>query len=45
VKHVDRDKVFNRLQQILSTVKINPVAAPEVAAEAPAPTTAATPAQ
>ena len=45
VKHVDRDKVFNRLQQILSTVKINPVAAPEVAAEAPAPTTSATPAQ
>lgn len=37
VKHVDRDKVFNRLQQILATVKINPVAAPEVTAEAPAP--------
>ena len=45
VKHVDRDKVFNRLEQILSTVKINPVQAPEVAAEAPAPTPAATPAQ
>ena len=45
VKHVDRDKVFNRLEQILSTVKINPVAAPEVAAEAPTPTPAATPAQ
>ncbi len=45
-KHVDRDKVFNRLEQILSTVKINPVAAPEVAAEAPkTATTAATPAQ
>src|SRR5271166_3901950 len=29
VKHVDRDKVFNRLEQILATVKINPVAAPE----------------
>jgi hypothetical protein len=42
-KHVDRDKVFSRLEQILSTVKINPVAAPEVTAEAPpAP---ATPAQ
>jgi len=45
VKHVDRDKVFNRLEQILATVKINPVAAPEVAAEAPTPTPAATPAQ
>lgn len=44
-KHVDRDKVFNRLEQILATVKINPVAAPEVATEAPAPTPAATPAQ
>jgi hypothetical protein len=43
VKHVDRDKVFTRLEQILSTVKINPVTAPEVTAEAPAP--AATPAQ
>ena len=45
VKHVDRDKVFNRLEQIVPTVKINPVAAPEVAAEAPTPTPAATPAQ
>ncbi len=47
IKHVDRDKVFNRLEQILSTVKINPVAAtPEVTAEAPAPTPVpATPAQ
>jgi hypothetical protein len=45
VKHVDRDKVFNRLEQILSTVKINPVTTPEVAAEAPTPTPAATPAQ
>jgi hypothetical protein len=35
VKHVDRDRVFNRLQQILSTVKINPVT-PEVTAENPA---------
>ena len=35
IKHVDRDKVFNRLEQILSTVKINPVT-PEVTAEAPA---------
>jgi hypothetical protein len=44
-KHVDRDKVFNRLEQILATVKINPIQAPEVAAEAPAPTPAPTPAQ
>jgi hypothetical protein len=36
-KHVDRDKVFTRLEQILSTVKINPVAAPEVTADAPVP--------
>jgi len=45
VKHVDRDKVFNRLEQILSTVKINPVSAPEVTAEAPTPAVPATPAQ
>jgi len=46
MKHVDRDKVFDRLEKILATVKINPVAAPEVTAEAP-PTTPAsiTPAQ
>jgi hypothetical protein len=44
-KHVDRDKVFSRLQQILSTVKINPVVAPEVAAENPTPALQATPAQ
>jgi hypothetical protein len=42
VKHVDRDRVFNRLEQILSTVKINSVQ-PEVQAESQAP--AATPAQ
>jgi hypothetical protein len=36
VKHVDRDKVFSRLEQILATVKIAPVAAPEVATETPA---------
>jgi hypothetical protein len=45
MKHVDRDKVFDRLEKILATVKINPVAAPEVAAEAPAPTPTVTPAQ
>jgi hypothetical protein len=44
VKHVDRDKVFNRLEQILSTVKINPIT-PEVTAEAPAPVAPQTPAQ
>jgi hypothetical protein len=45
VKHVDRDKVFNRLEAILSTVKITPVAAPEVTAEAPKAPAAAVPAQ
>ena len=44
VKHVDRDKVFNRLEQILATVKISPVT-PEVTAEAPTPSTTGTPAQ
>ena len=44
VKHVNRDKVFNRLEQILSTVKINPVT-PEVTAENPVPATPETPAQ
>lgn len=34
-KHVDRDKVFTRLEQILSTVKISPVVASEATAEAP----------
>ena len=41
VKHVDRDKVFNRLEQILATVKVNPVT-PEVTAEAPAQASAPT---
>ena len=45
MKHVDRDKVFNRLEKILATVKINPVAAPEVTAEAPTQTPVPTPAQ
>jgi hypothetical protein len=44
VKHVDRDKVFNRLEQILATVKINPVT-PEVTAEAPSTAVPQTPAQ
>ncbi|HLW86261.1 MAG TPA: hypothetical protein VKR60_13670 [Candidatus Sulfotelmatobacter sp.] len=46
MKHVDRDKVFSRLASIMSTVKINPVAAPEVTASAPAAqATPETPAQ
>ena len=44
-KHVDRDKVFSRLQQILSTVKISPVVTPEVATDNPTPAPQATPAQ
>ena len=45
IKHVDRDKVFDRLQKILATVKINPVN-PEVTAETPAtPPTPVNPAQ
>ena len=45
MKHVDRDKVFNRLAAIMATVKIVPVAAPEVTASTPAAAaTAATPA-
>jgi len=43
IKHVDRDKVFDRLEKILATVKITPVTAPEVTAEVPA--TPETPAQ
>ncbi len=35
MKHVDRDKVFDRLAKILATVKINPLAAPEVNASTP----------
>jgi hypothetical protein len=47
-KHVDRDEVFHPLERILATVKINPVAVPEVNAEVKTPvqpTTAETPAQ
>jgi hypothetical protein len=44
VKHVDRDKVFTRLEQILATVKINPVT-PEVTAQAPSTAVPQTPAQ
>jgi hypothetical protein len=51
IKHVDRDRVFSSLEKILATVKINPVminpvATPEVTAEAPAtPPVPETPAQ
>jgi hypothetical protein len=34
MKHVDRDKVFNRLEKILATVKINPETPAPAAAEA-----------
>jgi hypothetical protein len=44
IRHVDRDKVFSRLEKILDTVKINP-AAQEVTAESPSTAPAATPAQ
>jgi hypothetical protein len=44
VKHVNRDRVFSRLEQILATVKINPVT-PEVTAEAPVPAAPQTPVQ
>jgi hypothetical protein len=43
MKHVDREKAFQQLEKILATVKVEAVAAPEVAASAPA-TSAATPA-
>jgi hypothetical protein len=32
-KHIDREEVFKRLEKILATVKINPVAVPEVNTE------------
>ena len=45
-KPVDRDEVFQRLEKILATVKINPVTAPEVTASAPTvPAAPTTPAQ
>jgi hypothetical protein len=42
MKHVDRDKVFARLANILSTVKITEVAAPEVTATVPSASPAST---
>ena len=46
--HIDRNQVFRRLEQILATVKISPVTAPEVDAEVKTsaqPASAETPAQ
>jgi hypothetical protein len=44
--HVDREKVFQRLEKILATVKIDAVAVPEVTADAPVtPSAPGTPAQ
>ncbi|MGA8271299.1 MAG: hypothetical protein WB919_07035 [Candidatus Sulfotelmatobacter sp.] len=48
VKHIDRDEVFQRLEKILATVKIDQEKAPEVNAEVKTsamPTTTETPAQ
>jgi len=48
IKHIDRDAVFERLEKILATVKINQETAPEVNAEVKTnaiPTTTETPAQ
>ena len=36
MKHFDRDKVFDRLEKILATVKINPVEQEQVAKQATA---------
>jgi hypothetical protein len=45
-KHVDREEVFDRLEKILATVKIDPVVTPEVTASAPAmPSAQSNPAQ
>ena len=43
-KHVDREKVFNRLEKILATVKINPVESTPVAAPDTTAGTASAPA-
>jgi hypothetical protein len=42
-KHVDRDKVFHRLEQILATVKINPIEAAPVGAPETTASTMTTP--
>ncbi|MGB7603474.1 MAG: hypothetical protein WBM24_24435 [Candidatus Sulfotelmatobacter sp.] len=41
--HIDRAEVFHRLEAILATVKINPIAAPDVNAEAKTGTQPASP--
>jgi hypothetical protein len=46
--HIDRNEIFHRLEQILATVKINPITPPEVNADAKTvtqPTLTETPAQ
>ncbi|MFZ0318450.1 MAG: hypothetical protein WAL56_04935 [Candidatus Sulfotelmatobacter sp.] len=43
--HIDRNEVFHQLEQILATVRINPVAAPEVNAEVKTSASPETPAQ
>jgi hypothetical protein len=48
IKYIDRDEVFQRLEKILATVKVNPITPPEVNAEVKSniqPTAAETPAQ
>ncbi len=35
MKHVNRDQVFNRLEKIMATLKINPLASPEQTASTP----------
>jgi hypothetical protein len=48
MKHVDRDRVFGRLESILASVKIEPPVTPvavEIQTTASAPATAETPAQ
>ena len=39
LKHVDREKAFQQLEKILATVKVETIAAPEVAVSTPAPAT------
>lgn len=46
IKHVDRDRVFTRLEKILDTVKISPITAEAAEApKTPSPVAAETPAQ
>jgi hypothetical protein len=43
--HIGREEVFHRLEQILATVKIDPVQTPEISAEVKTTTPTSTPAQ